>query len=110
MVRVSTYVSALLIISAAVWLGLVGALYKLLASKHPDKYRQMGMPRLVGNKAPGAGIRLIKFVFTREDRPLNDPQLARLTTLLFGFSVWYGIVLVLGIVELLLMTLQLRGS
>ena len=110
MTGVSTYLSALVIISVFVWLGLVGALYKLLAAKHPDKYRQMGMPRLVGNKAPRAGIRLIKFVFTREDRPLNDPQLARLTTFLFVFSIWYGIVLVLGIVEILLITLQLRGS
>lgn len=110
MTGISTYLSALLIVSVPVWLGLVGALYKLLASKHPDKYRQMGMPRLVGNKAPGAGVRLIKFVFTREDRPLNDPQLTRLTAFLFGFSIWYGVLILFGIVEVLLIMLQLRGS
>ena len=110
MTNASAYLSALLLVSVLVWLGVVNALYKLLASKHPDKYRQMGMPRLVGNKPPRAGIRLMKFVFTREDRPLNDPQLARLTAILFGFSIWYVIVLVFGIVDVLLIALQLRGS
>ena len=63
-----------------IWFGLVSALYRRLASNHQEKYRQMGEPGLIRNNPPGATITLMKFLFAREDRALNDPQVSREAT------------------------------
>jgi len=73
--------------SVLVWLGLSHALYKRLSSNHPDKYRQMGEPGLIRNNRPGMGIGLMKFIFRREDRPLNDPRVSRLTAFMFVLAI-----------------------
>jgi len=104
----------ILVASLPVWFCLVSALHKRLASTHPEKYRQMGEPQLVRNNRPGMGVRLFKFIFTREDRPLNDPQLSRLTAIMLAFSICYfAIFLFLSapiLLGLLLVTLGVRGS
>jgi hypothetical protein len=75
--------------SVPVWFGLVNILYKRLTSAHPTKFHDMGEPGVIRNNRPGTGIRLMKFIFAREDRPLNDPQVSRLTAFMLVFSICY---------------------
>ena len=100
--------------SVPVWFGLVNTLYKRLASAHPAKFHDMGEPGLIRNNRPGTGIRLMKFIFTPEDRPLNDPQVSRLTAFMFVFSICYlGLFLFLAspfLLAILMVVLGTRGS
>ena len=92
-----------------IWFGLVSALYRRLASNHQEKYRQMGEPGLIRNNPPGATITLMKFLFAREDRALNDPQVSRLTAFMLVFFLCYLIVLIFGMIKVLSMTPNVRG-
>jgi hypothetical protein len=95
--------------STLVWFALVSTLYRRLESKHQDKYRQMGEPGLISNNPPSATITLMKFIFTREDRALNDPLVSRLTAFMMVFFLCYLVVLVFGMIKVLSMTPHARG-
>lgn len=114
MTSVPSYLLVLLgILFAAVlvWFVLVSILYRRLASNHPDKYRQMGKPGLFAKgRGPGQSVRLMKFILTREDRPLEDPQISRLTTIMFVLSICYVIVLLFAMIKTILLTPGLQGS
>ena len=99
----------LLFVSVPVWFWLVNTLYKRLASNHTEKFRAMGEPGLIRNNRPGTGLRLMKFIFTREDRALSDPQVSRLTAFMLTFSICY-LAIFLFLVSIVLVTLGLRGS
>jgi hypothetical protein len=100
---------AVLFASVLVWLALVSTLYKRLAANHPAKYRQMGEPQVRRNN-PRRGRTLLKFLFAREDRQLNDHQLSRLTAIMLVFFVCYSVVLIFSMITVLLMTPGIRGS
>jgi len=100
----------LLCASLPVWFMMVSALYKCLASNHPEKYRLMGEPGLIKNNHPGSGLRLMKFIFTREDRPLNDSRVSRLTSFMLVLSICYLAVFLFLVIAVLLVSPGARGS
>jgi hypothetical protein len=101
--------SVVLLASVLIWFGLLSILYRRLAENHPEKYRQMGQPEVL-RSSPRRGRTLLKFIFAREDRQLNDPRLSLLTTIMLVFFICYSIVLVFSMIEVLLMTPVLQGS
>jgi hypothetical protein len=103
-----------LFVSVPVWFWLVNTLYKRLESSHTAKFRAMGEPGLIRNNRPGSGLRLMKFIFTREDRPLSDPQVSRLTAFMLAFSICYLAIFLFLVspflLAIVLVMLGVRGS
>jgi hypothetical protein len=100
-----------LFVSVLVWFWLVSAFYRRLASNHPNKYREMGEPGLISNnRGPRQSLRLMKFVFSREDRLLNDPQVSQLTAFMFVLSICMFVVLLFAMIKTVLLTPGIRGS
>jgi hypothetical protein len=80
----------ILVVCVPVGFGLAAWLLSRLERDHPDKYRQMGEPTLFANRSVRTNLALLKFVFRREDRALNDPAMSRLTVLMLCFMVGYN--------------------
>ena len=80
----------ILVVCVPVGFGLAAWLLRRLERGHPDKYRQMGEPTLFANRSVRTTLALLKFVFRREDRALNDPALSRVTVLMLCFMVGYN--------------------
>lgn len=70
-----------------VWLTLVWRLFRLLASRHPAKYAQMGQPSLILNNSLLGTLRLLRFVFTDEHDALHDPGVSAQVRLMRAWFV-----------------------
>jgi len=81
----------LLFPGAITWLIMVSALFRRLKRDHPEKFHAMGEPGLILNNTPRTSWTLLRFLFKREDRPLNDPSLSRLSKIMLVFFVCYCI-------------------
>ena len=95
--------AGILLVSVLVWFGLVNALYRRLASHHPGKYREMGEPGVIRNNPPKASLTLMRFIFRREDRALNDFGLSRLSGFMRAFSICFLILLIFAMFKVLSM-------
>jgi hypothetical protein len=76
-----------------VWFMLVRRLFKHLETCHPEKYEAMGSPSTFGKNASWP---LLKFLFGREYRTLDDPYLTKLSksmlSYFFVYLVYFAIV------------------
>jgi hypothetical protein len=72
----------ILFVAAIIWLYSVWSLFRQLKARHPEKYSAMGEPSLFLNNTPRGLLKLLAFLFKREDRPLQDPHLSHLTTIM----------------------------
>ena len=73
-----------------------------LKTKHPEKYKEMGKPSLFNCDRTKTSLPLLKYLFNREYKILNDNSLSLLSdlllifiaiffTLLFVMAYWVGI-------------------
>lgn len=74
-----------------VWLFLCHRLFKMLETKHPDKYASMGKPSLIMNNPLSSNMTFMKFLFKREWRDLDDTSVAALGRSMLVFFVIYTI-------------------
>jgi len=72
-----------------VWFFLVSRLYKLLSSKHPDIYKNLGEPTLFWNNSPKSAFLLMKFIFKKQYLGSNDHKLEKLGGKMFALFIVY---------------------
>jgi len=72
-----------------VWFVLIKLLFNRLESAHPAKYEAMGRPSLFLRNTIEGGWHVLKFLFTREHRSLNDRYLSKLSDGMLVFLVIY---------------------
>ncbi|WP_432454693.1 hypothetical protein ACRRS0_04260 [Agarivorans sp. QJM3NY_29] len=75
--------------SVFVWFFLCYRLFKILETRHPEKYESMGKPSLIMNNSLSSNITFMKFIFKREWRELNDSGLATLGKFMLVFFAIY---------------------
>lgn len=80
-----------LFLSVFVWFFLCYRLFRILETRHPDKYESMGKPGLIMNNSLSTNITFMTFLFKREWRELNDPGLATLSKSMMVFFAMYTI-------------------
>ena len=79
----------LLFCSVLVWIFLCNRLFKILETRHPEKYESMGKPGLIANNTMSSNFTFMKFLFKREWRDLDDAGLAVLGKFMLVFFVIY---------------------
>lgn len=75
--------------SVFVWFFLCYRLFKILETRHPEKYESMGKPSLIMNNSISSNITFMKFLFRREWRELDDSGLATLGKSMLVFFAIY---------------------
>ena len=80
-----------------VWFFLCNRLFKILQTRHPEKYESMGKPGLITNNTMSSNFTFIKFLVKREWRDLDDSGLAALGK----FMLVFGIIYIVGFLVLL---------
>lgn len=75
--------------SVFVWFFLCYRLFKILETRHPEKYESMGKPSLIMNNSLSSNITFMKFLFKREWRELSDSGLATLGKFMLVFLAIY---------------------
>lgn len=80
---------AALFLAALVWLVLMSRLYRILRTRHPETYEQLGRPTLFLNNSPQNGIATVRFLLGGHFRQLNDPELLRLGVFMQVFFYAY---------------------
>ncbi len=79
----------ILFCSVFVWFFLCYRLFKILETRHPEKYDSMGKPSLIMNNSLSTNITFMKFLIKREWQGLNDSGLALLSKSMLVFFVIY---------------------
>jgi hypothetical protein len=79
----------ILFCSVFVWFYLCNRMFKILRTRHPEKYEAMGKPGLIMNNSLSNNISFMKFLFKREWQELNDAGLASLGKGMLIFCVIY---------------------
>ena len=98
-------VFSVMFISVFVWFGLCVRLFRLLETRHPDKYNAMGRPSLIMNNSISNNILFMKFLFKREYSELNDPSVSRLGQLMRAFFFVFLVVFMFMFLGMLLLRL-----
>ena len=88
--------------SVFVWFFLCYRLFKILETRHPEKYESMGKPSLIMNNSLSGNITFMKFLFKREWRYLDDTGLATLGKSMLVFFAIHTV----GFLVLFLLVLQ----
>lgn len=77
--------------SVFLWFFLCYRLFKILETRHPEKYESMDRPSLIMNNSLSSNITFMKFLFKREWRELNDSRLAMLGKSMLVFFAIYTV-------------------
>lgn len=72
-----------------VWFVLVSNLFRILRTRHPDKYSSMGNPTLFMNNSLATNNSMMRFLWGRQDRTLHDAELSKLTRFMLVFFIIY---------------------
>lgn len=72
-----------------IWFFLCYRLFKILETRHPEKYESMGKPSLIMNNSLSTNYTLMKFLFKREWRGFDDSGLATLGKSMLVFISTY---------------------
>ncbi len=80
-----------------VWFIVITVMFRILKSRHPAKYKEMGEPTLFRNNSIKTGWATTKFLYGREHRHLGDSNLSLLCDSMLVFFVVY-LVLFFGLV------------
>lgn len=91
MKEVFPIIFGILFCSVLIWFFLCFRLFKILETRHPDKYESMGKPGLAANNSISSNLKFMKFLFKREWRELNDSGLALLGKFMLVFFSIYSI-------------------
>ncbi len=75
--------------SVFVWFFLCYRIFKILETRHPEKYESMGKPSLIMNNSLSNNIAFMKFLFKREWRALSDSGLETLGNFMLVFFAIY---------------------
>jgi uncharacterized membrane protein YhaH (DUF805 family) len=75
-----------------VWFMLMRRLFKRIETCHPEKYEAMGSPSL--QRAQSASWPLLKFLFGREYRALDDPYLTKLSKSMLSYFFVYLVIFI----------------
>ncbi len=89
MKEVFPFLFGILFCSVLVWFFLCYQLFKILETRHPEKYESMGKPSLIMNNSLSSNITFMKFLFKSEWRELNDNGLALLSKSMLVFFCAY---------------------
>lgn len=81
----------ILLCSVFLWFFLCYRLFKILETRHPEKYESMGKPGLIVNNSLSSNITFMKFLFKREWRDLDDSGLATLNKSMLVFFAIYTV-------------------
>ncbi len=79
----------ILFCSVFVWFFLCHRLFKILETRHPEKYESMGKPSLIMNNSLSTNITFMKFLFKREWRDIDDQGLTSLSKSMLAFFAVY---------------------
>jgi len=79
----------IMICMVPVWFVLVITLFKRLESLHPEKYESMGRPTIFWRNSTEGMFKMLKFLFLREHRPMNDKTLSALSDVMLVFITCY---------------------
>jgi hypothetical protein len=93
-IEVKTIIFGVIFCAAIFGFYLSHRLYKILETRHPEKYEAMGKPSLFMNNNISNNVLFVKCLFRLEWRELGDPGLAKLCMFLLVFSIVYLIGLV----------------
>jgi len=99
---------AMLPISIFVWFFLCYKIFEILRQHHPEQYKAMGEPSLIMNNTSKQQALLMRFVFKREWRKLDNAALVFYGQAMLGFYVFY-VVLVLFVLLLSVTNLLLKS-
>lgn len=89
MKEVFPVVFGILFCSVFVWFFLCYRLFKILETRHPEKYESMGKPSLIMNNSISSNITFMKFLFKREWKELDDTGLELLGRSMLVFIAVY---------------------
>ena len=81
----------ILFCSVFVWFFLCFKLFKILETRHPEKYEVMGKPTLIMNNSISNNISFLKFLLKREWKDMNDEGLTNLGSSMLIFLAFYTI-------------------
>lgn len=96
MTEVFPLLFGVLFCSVFVWFFMCYRIFKILETRHPEKYESMGKPSLIMNNSISSNLMFMKFLFKREWRTLNDFGLNNLgRSMLVFFGVYLAGFLVL---------------
>lgn len=87
-----------LVAATIIYLIAVSAMLSKLRRNHVATFRDLGEPSLFTNNTMSNGARVVRFVFSREYKNLNDPDIDRIAgtcrALLIGIPVLLGCALI----------------
>ena len=72
-----------------VWFVLIKLLFNRLERSHPQTYEAMGKPSLFLRNSIAGGWATLKFLVTRQHKPLNDSYLSKLSDAMLAFFAIY---------------------
>ena len=90
MIEIMPIVSGILFCSVFVWFYLCHRLFKILETRHPEKYESMGKPSLIMNNNLKSNKSFMKFLFGKEWQQFNDDGLTALSKCMLYFFVFYA--------------------
>ena len=91
----------ILFCSVLVWFILCHRFFKILETRHPEKYESMGKPSLIMNNSISNNLSFMKFIFRKEWKQINDNGLAFLSLGMLYFIAIFSIgflSLVIGVI------------
>ncbi len=77
--------------SVIVWFFLCSRAFKILETRHPEKYESMGKPGIFMRNSLFSNIAFMKFLVKREWRSMGDSGLATLGNSMLVFFAFYMI-------------------
>ncbi|MDN3523987.1 hypothetical protein QWY79_01750 [Halomonas sabkhae] len=84
-----------LAVMAAAWFVMCLRLFEALKKRFPEKYKEMGSPKLFRDNDMSETIKLIKFLFKKEWRGLGDSEVSNLGAFMLWFFVAYIVLLLI---------------
>ena len=83
------FLFGILFCSVFAWFFMSYRLFKILETRHPEKYEAMGKPSLIMNNTMHSNFTFMRFLFKREWKGLKDKDLESLSkTMLVFFGVY----------------------
>lgn len=76
-------------IMVPVWFMAVSKYFRFLRESHPETYKEMGMPTLLGNNTPSNNISFLRYVCGNKYLATNDNQLIAKSLFLKRFFYLY---------------------
>ena len=77
-----------LFVLVLVWFGLCLKLFRILKTRHPNIYQSIGEPSFLNNTVSN-NILLVKYLFKREWRAVDDAGLSKLSYFLLAYWCFY---------------------